>query len=80
VTIAGVSEFGFEEEHPAVEPATLKAVLAVGVAPAQPAVLKVTVVAVLLATVPVIPPTVTVAPTYALAVMARVVSVALVNV
>jgi hypothetical protein len=83
MTIAGVSEFGFEAEHAAVEAGTLKAVLAAGVAPVQPAA-RVTVVSVLLATVPVMVTvvvlTVTVAPTYALAVMPRLVSVALVSV
>ena len=80
VTLDGVSEFGFAAEHAAVDAGTLKAVLAVGVAPDQPAVVRVTVVAVLLKTTPVMLPTVTVAPAYPLTGMAKLVSVALVSV
>jgi hypothetical protein len=59
VTLAGVSAFGFKVEHPAVEPAKLKAVAFGGVAATggvpivQPNAFRVRVVAVLLATTPV---------------------------
>ena len=87
MTADSVFEFGFKAEHAAVEAGTLKAVPFAGVAPDQ-APFSVTDVAVLLATVPVIVTvvvptvvlTVTVSPTYALGVMARAVSVALVSV
>jgi hypothetical protein len=87
VTADGVNECGFAAAHDALEAGTLKAVFAAGVAPVQPA-LRVTVVAVLLRTVPVmvtvvVPTvvlTVTVAPAYAFTVMAWLVSVALVSV
>jgi hypothetical protein len=52
VTADGVSECGFTAEHVALEAGTLKAVLAAGVPPLQ-AALRVTVLAVLLRTVPV---------------------------